>query len=48
MLHGMGYDTGVSLDGVRAASHTIARALGRALPSRTLRALDARSAAAAR
>ncbi len=42
MLHGMGYATGVSLDGVRSASHVIARALDRPLPSRTLRALDAR------
>jgi hydroxymethylglutaryl-CoA lyase len=38
MLHGMGIETGVSLEGVAAASHAIAARLGRALPSRYLQA----------
>lgn len=44
VLAGDGYETGVSLEGQRAASHIIARHLGRALPSRVLAALDATSA----
>lgn len=44
MLHGMGYATGISLDRVRRASHLMAYRLGRQLPSRTLRALDAKAA----
>jgi hydroxymethylglutaryl-CoA lyase len=38
MLHGMGYETGVDLDRVRAASEEMERVLGRRLPSRYLRA----------
>ncbi len=43
-LAGEGHDTGVSLEGQRAASHLIAAQLGRPLPSRVLAALDATSA----
>lgn len=42
LLAGNGFETGVSLDGQRAASHLIAAQLGRALPSRVLAALDAK------
>lgn len=38
MLDGMGVQTGVSLDGVMAASQELEAALGRSLPSRVLRA----------
>jgi isopropylmalate/homocitrate/citramalate synthase len=38
MLHGMGVETGVSLDAVAAASRAIAGRLGRSLPSRYLQA----------
>jgi hydroxymethylglutaryl-CoA lyase len=38
MLHGMGIETGASLEGVAAASRAIAVRLGRALPSRYLQA----------
>lgn len=38
MLHGMGIETGVDLDRVRAASEEMERVLGRKLPSRYLRA----------
>jgi hydroxymethylglutaryl-CoA lyase len=38
MLHGMGIETGVSLEGVMAASRALAPRLGRALPSRYLQA----------
>ena len=38
MLHGMGIETGVSLDKVAAASKALAPRLGRALPSRYLQA----------
>jgi hydroxymethylglutaryl-CoA lyase len=42
MLHGMGIETGIDLDAVRAASRFIAGALGRsALPSRAFTALEA-------
>ena len=43
LLAGNGYHTGVSLELQRAASHLIAAHLGRALPSRVLAALDAKS-----
>ncbi len=42
MLHGMGVETGVSLDKVAAASRRLAERLGRALPSRYLQATAAR------
>ena len=38
MLHGMGIVTGVDLAAVAEASHTVARRLGRGLPSRYLAA----------
>jgi hydroxymethylglutaryl-CoA lyase len=38
MLHGMGLETGVDLDGVAAASRALAKHLGRTLPSRYLQA----------
>jgi isopropylmalate/homocitrate/citramalate synthase len=38
MLHGMGIETGVSLDAVAAASRALAARLGRTLPSRYLQA----------
>lgn len=38
MLHGMGIETGVDLEGVRAASRRMEAALGRNLPSRYLQA----------
>jgi hydroxymethylglutaryl-CoA lyase len=38
MLHGMGIETGVDLDGVAAASRALAPRLGHALPSRYLQA----------
>ena len=41
LLHGMGIETGVDLDMVRAASRTIAGALDHELPSRTYRAMEA-------
>lgn len=41
LLAGHGFETGVSLEGQRAASHLIAAQLGRRLPSRVLAALDA-------
>jgi hydroxymethylglutaryl-CoA lyase len=41
MLHGLGYDTGVSIDAVRAASTTIEPLVGHALPSRYVRATAA-------
>jgi hydroxymethylglutaryl-CoA lyase len=47
MLHGMGLETGVDLDRVRAASRFIAGALRReSLPSRAFTALEAQSARA--
>ena len=39
MLHGMGIETGVSLDGVVAASRGLAPAIGHALPSKYLQAV---------
>ena len=44
MLHGMGIETGVSLDRIRDASRFIARILGRELGSRAYRALEAAAA----
>jgi len=44
MLEGMGYRTGVSLDGVVEASRLMSETLGRTLPSRTLAALNAKAA----
>ncbi len=44
VLENEGLATGVSLDRQRVASHIIAAQLGRALPSRVLRALDTKSA----
>jgi isopropylmalate/homocitrate/citramalate synthase len=41
MLHGMGIETGVSLDAVAAASRALGEKLGRALPSRYLQAASA-------
>ncbi len=41
MLHGMGIETGVDLDAVRAATRFVASALGREMPSRVFRALEA-------
>jgi isopropylmalate/homocitrate/citramalate synthase len=41
MLHGMGIETGVDLDAVRAASRFISGALGRDVASRAYRALEA-------
>jgi hydroxymethylglutaryl-CoA lyase len=41
MLHGMGIETGVDLDGVAAASRALAARLGRRLPSRYLQAVSA-------
>ena len=46
MLHGMGIQTGVDLAKVRAASRFIAAVLGRELPSRAYRALEAADARA--
>jgi isopropylmalate/homocitrate/citramalate synthase len=43
MLHGMKIATGVDLDAVRTASRFIAGVLRRELPSRTFRALEART-----
>ena len=45
MLHGLGLDTGVSLDAVYQASSAIEPALGHALPSRYVRARVATSSA---
>jgi hydroxymethylglutaryl-CoA lyase len=42
MLHGLGHDTGVSIDAVYAASKTLEARLGHALPSRYVRARAAR------
>ena len=39
MLHGMGIETGVSLDGVVAASRSLAASIGHALPSKYLQAV---------
>ncbi len=44
MLHGMGIETGVDLDGVAAASRALAKHLGHALPSRYLQATRTGSA----
>ncbi|GAC1310549.1 MAG: hydroxymethylglutaryl-CoA lyase [Vulcanimicrobiaceae bacterium] len=41
MLGGMGIETGVSLDAVRAATRFVSGVLGRDVPSRTYRALEA-------
>jgi len=46
MLDGMGIETGVSLDGVRAASRFLAGAIGREPVSRAYRALEAAAARA--
>lgn len=46
MLDGMGIETGVSLDGVRAASRFLAGAIGREPISRAYRALEAAAARA--
>ena len=44
MLHGMGIETGVDLDGVRAASRYLASVLARPLTSRAFQALEAQTA----
>ncbi len=44
MLHGMGIETGVDLTAIRAASRFISEALGREVPSRAYRALEAADA----
>jgi hydroxymethylglutaryl-CoA lyase len=41
LLHGMGYETGVDLAGVAAASRALAKAIGRRPDSRVYRALEA-------
>jgi isopropylmalate/homocitrate/citramalate synthase len=41
LLHGMGIETGVSLEKVAAASRFIGRVLGRPAASKALQALDA-------
>lgn len=46
MLGGMGIETGVSLDDVRAATRFMSGVLGRDVPSRAFRALEAASARA--
>jgi hydroxymethylglutaryl-CoA lyase len=46
MLHGMGIETGIDLDAVAAASHWLARSLGRTLPARYLAAGPLRAAPA--
>jgi hydroxymethylglutaryl-CoA lyase len=38
LLHGLGYDTGVDLAGVMAASQPLERLIGHALPSRMVQA----------
>jgi isopropylmalate/homocitrate/citramalate synthase len=43
LLHGMGIETGVSLEGVAAASRSILGVLGRASPSKVLQALTNRT-----
>lgn len=43
LLHGMGIETGVSLEAVAAASRGLATSLGRELPGRVLRKLNATS-----
>ena len=48
MLHGMGVETGVDLDGVAATSHWLAPIIGHALPSRYLSAGRLRPAGAGR
>jgi hydroxymethylglutaryl-CoA lyase len=45
LLHGMGYETGVDLAGVAAASRALARAIGRPPGSRVFQALEAARAA---
>ena len=44
MLHGMDIETGVDLDAIRGASRFISNALGREVPSRAYRALEAADA----